>query len=156
MSDHEWMEQAACRNFPTALFFPAEHDDDETDGDNTIAKGICESCPVQEPCREYQMGEAYGVRGALTAEERGYGSRGRLGKNAVRGLSTTVSDIIRSHPDTEFTTDSMNSAIYTETGRRWPRNSVNAALLRLHQRGVTTRRTTPDQILAYRLDKDTV
>lgn len=151
----DWMERAACREFPTALFFPAEHDDDQSDGDNEIAKQICASCDVRVECRAHQAEEPYGVRGALTAEERGYGKRGRLGKNAIRGLADVVEEIFVDHPDSEFTTDSMNSLILDMTGRKWPRNSVNAALLRTYRNNLTTRRLNDVNVLTYQYRKDT-
>lgn len=151
----DWRERAACRDFPTALFFPAEHDDDQTDGDNEIAKQICASCPVKDPCRAEQVAEPYGVRGDLTAEERGYGKRGRLGGAAVQGLGRAVTEIFRSHPDTEFNADTINDLILDMTGRRWPRTSVNAALLRTFKAGLTTRRLDkPTDKLHYRLNQE--
>lgn len=153
-SSDDWMEQAACREFPTALFFPAEHDDDQSDGDNEIAKQICATCDVKVQCRAHQGEEPYGVRGELTAEERGYGKRGRLGKNAIRGLGDAVTEIFVDNPDTEFTADSMNRLILDLTGRGWPRNSVNAALLRTFRSGLTTRRHNEDNVLTYQHRKD--
>lgn len=150
----DWMEQAACLGFPTALFFPAEHEDDQTDGDNDIAKAICAGCAVRAECRSAQIDEPYGVRGGLEAEERGYGKRGKLGKNSQRGLSEAVAEVLEDHPDDEFTRDTMNDKILEITGRRWPANSVNNALLRTLRNGVSVRRSTDTHVFAYRLNKE--
>lgn len=151
----DWRERAACRGFPTALFFPAEHDDDQSDGDEWIAKQICASCPVKAPCQAEQVAEPYGVRGDMTAEERGYGRRGRLGKGAIKGLAAAVVEVFEDHPDAEFTADTMNDVILEMTGRRWPRNSINAALLRTYRQGLTTRRhDVPTDKLHYRLNQE--
>lgn len=149
----DWMERAACRGFPTALFFPAEAEDDQSDGDNEIAKAICASCPVQEPCRAHQMEEPYGVRGSLTAEERGFRKRGRLDPSASIGLQGFVTDIFTVNKGAWMNTDMVNNALFADHGRRWPRNSVNAVLRRLWLRGDLERDESGD-LLLYRVPKE--
>lgn len=145
------MEDAACRGFPTALFFPAEHDDDQSDGDNEIAKQICAGCPVQDPCRESQLAEPYGVRGALTAEDRGYGRRGKMRPGQTSTLRETVRDVLRANPDVAFTADSLNRKLLEQHGRAWPRNSLNAALLHIYREGLAERSHDANRILTYQL-----
>ncbi len=63
----EWMEQAACRQMPTELFFP------ERGEDATAAKAVCNTCPVIAECREYALSLPHwtdGVFGATTPRER--------------------------------------------------------------------------------------
>lgn len=49
--DHEWRAKAACKGLDTSLFFPAR-------GDMAAAHAairVCETCPVQNECREYSL-----------------------------------------------------------------------------------------------------
>jgi WhiB family redox-sensing transcriptional regulator len=147
----DWISRAACKDYPTALFFPAEHDDDETSGDNEIAKRICAGCPVQLECRESQFTDPYGVRGGLTAEERGYGRRGRLRPSEAGNLSLAVREVLAEFPDRAFTADDMNLALVERNGRGWPRNSLNAALLRAYNDGYADRHLNERRLLAYYL-----
>lgn len=57
---------AACADYPTAMFFPAPG----TDGRD--AKAVCAFCPHREPCLEWALetGEPWGVFGGMTAPER--------------------------------------------------------------------------------------
>lgn len=150
----DWTEKAACRGYPTALFFPAEADDDQTDGDEGIAKAICDGCPVQEECRAAQIDEPYGVRGRLSAEERGFKRYGKLSLAGGANLQSLIGEVLEERPDTWLTTDQVNSILLQEQGRRWPRNSVNAALLRLHRRGFADR-DSGGELLLYRHHKET-
>lgn len=63
-----WMESAACRDLPTALFFPADKDD----GAAERAKAVCRSCPVRRDCVAYALADPTltGVWGASTADQR--------------------------------------------------------------------------------------
>lgn len=73
--DYGWTRYAACREFPTELFFS------EIAGSpgytNEVKTLVCEGCPVRRQClaaalyeeREYTS-MRYGVRGGLTAKER--------------------------------------------------------------------------------------
>jgi len=63
-----WMDSAACRDLPTALFFPADGDDDGA----IRAKAVCRSCSVRRPCLAYALPDPnlYGVWGASTADQR--------------------------------------------------------------------------------------
>lgn len=63
--DNDWMLIGNCRNYPPAMFFPS-------DGVGVdIAKKLCESCPVKQPCLEYALTERidHGVWGGCS--ERG-------------------------------------------------------------------------------------
>jgi WhiB family redox-sensing transcriptional regulator len=66
-----WKRSAACREMPTALFFPAGNFylarlDEER------AKALCSSCPVRARCLTYAIEhqEPYGVWGGLNPDER--------------------------------------------------------------------------------------
>lgn len=65
--DNSWSARAACHGLDPRIFFPAD-DDDEAG----LAKAVCETCPVREPCLEYALGvrEREGVWGGCTERER--------------------------------------------------------------------------------------
>ena len=50
LSPIAWMEQAACRDMPTDLFFPevGHHA-------SILALNACNSCPVRSDCLEYAL-----------------------------------------------------------------------------------------------------
>jgi WhiB family redox-sensing transcriptional regulator len=66
-----WQRAAACRDTPTAVFFPAGSSQ-LTRADEEQAKAVCSPCPVRTRCLAFALehGEAYGVWGGLNAEER--------------------------------------------------------------------------------------
>jgi WhiB family transcriptional regulator, redox-sensing transcriptional regulator len=72
-SDWEWQQDAACRAYPTEMFF---HPDGERGPRRkkriADAKAICASCPVLNQCREQALAlhEPYGIWGGLSEEER--------------------------------------------------------------------------------------
>ena len=61
-----WRQAAACRNGPSADFYP------ETEAEARPAKRICAACPVRQLCLDTALrnGERYGVWGGLTERER--------------------------------------------------------------------------------------
>ena len=62
----EWMNEGNCRNFPPAVFFPA-------DGAGVDrARLICTTCPVTSQCLEYALAEHidHGVWGGCSERER--------------------------------------------------------------------------------------
>jgi WhiB family transcriptional regulator, redox-sensing transcriptional regulator len=64
--DHEWMAEGNCRFEPPATFFPSDGVGVE------VAKRICATCPVKEPCLEYAL-EAridHGVWGGTSERQR--------------------------------------------------------------------------------------
>lgn len=67
----DWVAQGACRKYDPELFFPVS-----TVGpgaqDAELAKAVCRTCPVQNECLRWALraGEAHGVWGATTPEER--------------------------------------------------------------------------------------
>ncbi len=64
--DHDWMQDGNCRNYPPATFFPS-------DGVGVdIARKLCQSCPVKQPCLEYALTERvdHGVWGGCSERER--------------------------------------------------------------------------------------
>lgn len=71
----EWIEQAACKQHPVAIFFP------ERGEDVRPAKAVCATCPVLDACRAYALAAPValnGVWGMLSQEER------RLARRRVR------------------------------------------------------------------------
>jgi hypothetical protein len=63
-----WWQAAYCRGADPDIFFPLPGDQAGIE----LALRICESCPVQVPCRRYALGrrERYGIWGGLTEESR--------------------------------------------------------------------------------------
>ena len=64
-ADTTWMAEGNCREYSPNVFFP-------TDGVGVeIARRICETCPVREPCLEYAVSNRieHGVWGGTS--ERG-------------------------------------------------------------------------------------
>jgi WhiB family redox-sensing transcriptional regulator len=66
-----WRRWAACRETPTAIFFPAGNSQ-FTRSDEERAKAVCSSCPVRARCLAFAMEheEAHGVWGGLNPDER--------------------------------------------------------------------------------------
>lgn len=60
------MFDAACRGMDAETFFPA------SDGDDSLAKEICASCPVRSACLGFAIehGERFGIWGGLGEKER--------------------------------------------------------------------------------------
>ena len=63
-----WREDASCRGYDGAVFFP---DDGDTAGIN-YARSICAGCPVMEDCLTYavEMNQTEGIWGGATKQER--------------------------------------------------------------------------------------
>lgn len=62
----EWMQHGLCRQLAPSTFFP-------NDGTGVeVARRICATCPVQEPCLEYALAERidHGVWGGASERER--------------------------------------------------------------------------------------
>jgi WhiB family transcriptional regulator, redox-sensing transcriptional regulator len=66
-----WKEQAACRDADPDLFFPISAGV-RAQADASHARKICRPCPVRSACLQYALvtGQAYGIWGGLTADER--------------------------------------------------------------------------------------
>lgn len=62
-----WMEKAACRGMPTAIWFPTNTDY----ATSLVAKSICKSCPVRSKCQEYGKTEQFGIWGGSSNRTRG-------------------------------------------------------------------------------------
>ncbi|HUF34055.1 MAG TPA: WhiB family transcriptional regulator [Acidimicrobiales bacterium] len=64
--DTSWMTEGSCRNEPPERFFPSDGVGVE------VARRICASCPVQEPCLEYALVQRidHGVWGGASERER--------------------------------------------------------------------------------------
>jgi WhiB family redox-sensing transcriptional regulator len=61
----DWVDKAACKGM-TALFFPEKNEAPTADW----ARRICNTCPVQDECREYGMQERFGIWGGLSEMQR--------------------------------------------------------------------------------------
>jgi len=64
--DTEWMRHGRCREVPPSTFFPSDGVGVE------VARRLCGTCPVQEPCLEYALAERidHGVWGGASERER--------------------------------------------------------------------------------------
>lgn len=64
--DTTWMGIGNCRDEPPALFFPSDGVGVE------VARRICATCPVREPCLEYALANRidHGVWGGCSERER--------------------------------------------------------------------------------------
>lgn len=61
---------AECETLPD-FFFPEEPEKESQRIVEGIAKAICESCPLKNPCLDYALStKVYGVWGGTTYEER--------------------------------------------------------------------------------------
>jgi len=87
-----WQAQAACRGLQTTLFFHPEAERGYAHmRREAAAKAVCRRCPVIEACRRHalQVGEAYGIWGGLSAEEREHQLRGRRRVELVPGATSS-------------------------------------------------------------------
>jgi WhiB family transcriptional regulator, redox-sensing transcriptional regulator len=67
----DWRSVAACQDADPDLFFPVSDSGKSLD-QVASAKAICAACPVRRPCQAFAVrtGEAHGIWGGLTEEER--------------------------------------------------------------------------------------
>lgn len=80
----EWMDQAACRNEPPAMFFPSDGVGVE------VARRICAECPVKVPCLEYALHNRidHGVWGGASERE-----RRRIARRRRLAATVSVTDL---------------------------------------------------------------
>ncbi|MCA1692957.1 MAG: WhiB family transcriptional regulator [Acidimicrobiales bacterium] len=64
--DTEWMGRGNCRSEAPSLFFPSDGVGVE------VARRVCATCPVKEPCLEYALANNidHGVWGGASERER--------------------------------------------------------------------------------------
>lgn len=64
--DTAWMAQGNCRDEPPGTFFPSDGVGVE------VARRICATCPVKDPCLEYALANHidHGVWGGASERER--------------------------------------------------------------------------------------
>ena len=81
-----WRKEAACRDFPTDLFFPIGHGPRAT-AQATQAKRICSECPVRHDCLDYALATnvQFGVFGGLSEDERRRARRTRAHQARLDG-----------------------------------------------------------------------
>lgn len=69
-----WQRLAACRGQDAVFFFAPSYFEKRREklAREAVAKRICASCPVVEPCLRFALGtrEAHGVWGGLNETER--------------------------------------------------------------------------------------
>ena len=72
--DEEWQLKAACRGPQASVFFPPSHFErkDEKLEREELAKAICRTCSVREPCLSYaiRIREPHGIWGGMNENER--------------------------------------------------------------------------------------
>lgn len=70
--DRDWTGLAACRSTDPELFFPVATVGPAFDQQVAAAKTVCARCAVRANCLDWALnvGEAYGVWGGTTPEER--------------------------------------------------------------------------------------
>lgn len=62
-----WQKDAACRGMGPDLFYPEKHDSKAP----ILAKKICASCPVKEPCQQHGLAyESFGIWGGASERRR--------------------------------------------------------------------------------------
>ncbi len=85
--DTSWMAKGNCRDEPPSRFFPS-------DGVGVdVARRICATCPVKEPCLEYALDQRvdHGVwGGASERERRRILKRRRAAKGADQGAEAVA------------------------------------------------------------------
>lgn len=77
----EWMAEGRCRSEPPSMFFPSDGVGVE------VARRICATCPVQDPCLEYALRHRidHGVWGGASERERRRIARRRRAARAGAG-----------------------------------------------------------------------
>jgi WhiB family redox-sensing transcriptional regulator len=69
-----WQRLAACRGEDSAYYFAPNYFEKRAEklAREAVAKRICATCPVREPCLDYALAtrEAHGVWGGLNETER--------------------------------------------------------------------------------------
>ena len=79
-----WRDRASCRGEDPELFFPIGSTGPVL-AQIAEAKEVCAQCPVREACLDFALstGQAYGIWGGLTEDER-RGLRRRMQRAAAR------------------------------------------------------------------------
>lgn len=65
--DREWMDKAICKGMGTTYFFPPRGV--QASHTNKI-RALCDSCPVQQECRDYGEYETHGFWGGVPVKDR--------------------------------------------------------------------------------------
>ena len=84
-----WRHDAACRQFPTELFFPIGHGP-RAQAQASQAKTICNECPVRVECLDYALttNAQFGVFGGMSEDE-----RRRVRRSLSRQLRVTTAEM---------------------------------------------------------------
>ncbi len=68
---NKWMAKAACKGLTTVFFPPSAERPQARERREALARAVCASCPVLEPCREYaRENHEYGFWGGESEDER--------------------------------------------------------------------------------------
>jgi WhiB family transcriptional regulator, redox-sensing transcriptional regulator len=83
--DRDWCTRGACRDVDPELFFPVGTSGPAVE-QTARAKAVCARCPVRVECLEWALatGQATGVWGGLSEDERRARSRGSARGRAVK------------------------------------------------------------------------
>lgn len=68
----DWFDKAACKDYPSEIFYADGEDKDEDAKREAMAKVICKKCPVAAECLMHAIrkDEKYGVWGSFAPKER--------------------------------------------------------------------------------------
>lgn len=89
----DWFKHAACKGLDPNLFMPQRGENNKI----KYAKEICDTCPVQQQCRDYglrlsQLFDTHGIFGGWTRQERKRDLE-RQGLNVRRWGSSDMSNV---------------------------------------------------------------
>lgn len=100
-----WRDRAACRDFPTELFFPARGGDKRSEEHRaSIARAVCALCPVRMPCLMVALGyEPRGEAGMPRSSQLAgiWGGTNERERRALRrqiAAGRSIDDVAAAHP----------------------------------------------------------
>jgi WhiB family transcriptional regulator, redox-sensing transcriptional regulator len=96
MTDYatEWRAASACLSADPELFFPVAQGS-AADGQTSSALRVCAGCAVRQQCLDFAMtsGEAHGIWGGTTPEERIRARRRSMRRRKERQSRPQTSDV---------------------------------------------------------------
>lgn len=100
-----WRARAACRDWPTELFFPKRGADKRSDEHlASIARSVCATCPVRPPCLMVALGFESREESGLPRPSQLAGIWGGTNERERRALrrqiaaGRSVSEVVAEHP----------------------------------------------------------